>query len=68
MTELKRKITSRKLWLAIVGIVTGIALALGVPSSEISSIVGSVISVISAATYIVVEGKIDAARVSGGKE
>jgi len=54
------KLTSRKLWMAIAGIATGIAMVLGVDSTEITSIAGGVVALISCVTYIITEGKIDA--------
>lgn len=67
-SDIIRKFTSRKLWLAIAGVATGIAMILGVQASEIADIAGGVISVLSALTYIVVEGKIDAERVKSTTE
>ena len=58
-----RKLASRKLWLAIAGVVTGIAMILGVDGSEISDIAGAIASVASAMTYIITEGLVDAASV-----
>lgn len=63
MKEILRKLSSRKLWLAIAGVVTGIAMALGVDSTEITTIAGAVTALVSAVTYIVVEGKVDAESV-----
>jgi biopolymer transport protein ExbB/TolQ len=63
-----RKITSRKLWLAIAGIATGVAMALGASTSEISTVAGAVTAIISVVTYIVTEGKIDAASVKTAVE
>lgn len=63
MNEVLRKLTSRKLWLAIAGIATGIAVALGADSNEITTIAGAVTALISAVTYIIVEGKVDAESV-----
>lgn len=57
------KLTSRKLWIAIAGIVAGIAIAFGVDASEIETVAGAVLSLISAVTYILTEGKVDAERV-----
>ena len=54
------KLMSRKLWMAIVGVATGIAMALGVDSTEITSVAGGVVALISCVTYIITEGKIDA--------
>lgn len=55
-----QKLTSRKLWMAIAGVATGIAIAFGVDSGEISTVAGAVLSVVSVVTYIVTEGKVDA--------
>lgn len=57
------KLSSRKLWMAIAGIATGVAMALGVDSTEITSVAGGVVALISCVTYIVTEGKIDAESV-----
>lgn len=58
-----RKLTSRKLWLAIAGVATGIAMVLGADTSEIQTVAGAITSLVSAVTYIVVEGRVDAANV-----
>ena len=60
MKEILRKLSSRKLWMAIAGVATGIAVALGVDSSEIGTVAGAVTALISVVTYIYVEGKVDA--------
>ena len=60
MNEILRKLSSRKLWVAIAGVATGIAMALGVDSSEIGTVAGAVTALISVVTYIYVEGKVDA--------
>ena len=60
MSEILRKLSSRKLWMAIAGVATGIAVVLGADASEIGTVAGAVTALISAVTYIVVEGKIDA--------
>lgn len=62
-SEILRKLTSRKLWLAIAGVATGIAVALGADSSEITTVAGALTSLISAVVYIVIEGKVDAESV-----
>lgn len=61
--DIIRKLTSRKLWLAIAGVATGIATILGADGNDIQAIAGAVTSLASAVTYIVVEGKVDAASV-----
>lgn len=63
MSTIIRKLSSRKLWLAVAGVATGIALALGVEQSQISTIAGAVTAIVSVVTYIMTEGKIDAAAI-----
>lgn len=63
MSEIIRKLTSRKLWMAIAGVATGIAMALGVEATEITAVAGAVTALISIVTYIYVEGKVDAESV-----
>lgn len=63
MKEVIRKLSSRKLWMAIAGVATGVAMSLGVNSTEISTVSGAIMSIISVVVYIVVEGKIDAESV-----
>lgn len=60
MSEILRKLSSRKLWMAIAGVATGIALALGVDTNEIGTVAGAVTALVSVVTYIAVEGKVDA--------
>jgi hypothetical protein len=63
MKMILQKLTSRKLWMAIGGIATGIAMVLGVDSSELTSVAGGVVALVSCMTYIIMEGKIDAEAV-----
>lgn len=60
MIKIFKKLSSRKLWLALTGVTTGIAMILGADATEITTVMGGITSLISAVTYIVVEGKIDA--------
>ena len=59
----KRKLSSRKLWAAIAGIVTGLAMVFKLDESTISSVACAVVSVSSVVTYIITEGKVDAENV-----
>lgn len=67
MNNMIRKLTSRKFLLAVVGIMSGLALSMGVEGSElidmIGKIAGIVTAVASAITYINAEAKVDAAAV-----
>ena len=63
MKDFLRKLTSRKLWLALAGVATGVAMALGVDGGEITSVAGAVTALASVITYIITEGKVDAEAV-----
>lgn len=64
----KRKLSSRKLWAAIAGIVTGLAMVFGPDQGVVSSISGTVVSASSVVAYIMAEGKVDAASVKKAVE
>lgn len=64
----KRKLSSRKLWAAVAGIVTGLAMVFGLDENTISTVAGSVVSVASVVAYIIAEGKVDAAGVKKATE
>lgn len=59
----KRKLSSRKLWAAVAGIVTGLAMVFGLDENTISTVAGAVVSVASVVAYILAEGKVDAESV-----
>ena len=59
----KRKLSSRKLWAAIAGIVTGLAMVFGLDEGTISTVAGAVVSAASVLTYIMAEGRVDAESV-----
>ena len=63
MAEILYKLKSRKLWLAIAGVATGIALSFGVDVSDIKAVAGAVTTIVSVVAYIVVEGRVDAEAV-----
>ena len=60
-----RKLTSRKFWAAIVGLVTGPLIYLGKSEAETAQIGALIMSAASVVAYIVGEGLIDAAREKG---
>lgn len=60
----KQKLSSRKLWLAIAGFVTGILLNFIAPEVA-ERISGSILSFGSIVIYILGESRIDAARIDG---
>ena len=59
----KRKLSSRKLWAAIAGVVAGLAMVFKLDESTISSVAGAVVSMASVVSYIITEGKVDAESV-----
>jgi hypothetical protein len=63
-----QKLTSRKLWMALAGVATGIAMALGVDGGDITTVAGAITAVASVITYIITEGRIDAEGVKNAVE
>lgn len=64
----KRKLSSRKLWAAVAGIVAGLAMVFGLDENTISTVAGAVVSVASVVAYIMAEGKVDAEGVKQAVE
>ena len=64
----KRKLSSRKLWAAAAGIITGLAMVFGLDEGTVSSVAGAVVSVASVVTYIITEGRVDAESVKKAVE
>lgn len=54
--------------MAIAGVATGIALALGADASEIQTITGAVTALVAAVAYIITEGRVDAESVKNAVE
>ena len=57
------KLKSRKLWTALLGIASGIAIAFGVDQETVGIVAGAAVSLGSTVAYIITEGRIDAAAV-----
>ena len=68
MRSIGQKLKSRKLWAAIAGIVTGLAMVFGLDEGVISTVAGSVTAVASVIAYIITEGKIDAEGVKNAAD
>ena len=60
----KKKLTSRKFWMAIIGFVTPILIAFGVSESNTSEIVSIIMAGASCIAYIIGEGLVDAGHTS----
>ena len=63
-----KKLTSRKLWAAIAGLVAGLAMVFGLDADTIAVVSGAVTSAASVIAYIVTEGRIDAANAGSEKK
>ena len=57
----KQKLSSRKLWAAIAGVIVGLVVAFGGEAETIKTVAGSVMSVVSAIIYILAEAGVDTA-------
>lgn len=68
MNNLIKKITSRKFFAALAGLVAGLAMVFGLDESIITQVSGAVVSVASVIAYIITEGRIDAAAVGQAAE
>lgn len=64
MNTIIKKLSSRKLWACIVGVISGLALAFNLDGDTITGVSGAVVSLVSIVTYILAEAKIDTAAVS----
>lgn len=62
-SEFVKKFLSRKFLVSLIGMIVGLAIALGADSSEIMQVAGAITSAVSAVSYIFGEAKIDAAAV-----
>lgn len=62
--EWKRKLTSRKLWVAIAGFVSGLILAFGGAESTAATVSGVILQGAAVVGYLLAEGLTDAAGVN----
>lgn len=60
MIDWKKKLTSRKFWLAIVAFVTPLLLAFGVTENDVTQITAIIMAGADVLAYIIAEGMIDA--------
>ena len=56
----KRKLTSRKFWMAVVAFVTPLMLAFGMSENEVTQVTAIIIAGADVLAYIVAEGMVDA--------
>ena len=68
MDKFMRKLASRKLWAALVGVVVGLAAAFGIGEGEYTEVAGVVTSCVSVVSYIFAESAVDAAGAKNKSE
>ncbi len=59
----KKKLTSRKFWLAVIGLVSGLLMAFKVDAETVETVSGVIMSAASLIAYSIGEGLADAAAV-----
>lgn len=62
MIDWKKKLTSRKFWMAVVAFVTPLLLAFGVTESDASQVTAIIMAGANVVAYIVAEGLVDASK------
>lgn len=60
MIDWKKKLTSRKFWMAVVAFITPLMLAFGVAETEAAQIVAIIMAGADVVAYIIAEGMVDA--------
>ena len=63
----KRKLTSRKFWLAVIGFVTAILVAFNVDKLTVEQVMAIISALGTLVAYIIGEGVTDAAHIKEGK-
>lgn len=64
----KRKLTSRKLWIAVAGFAAGLILAFGGSDGTAETVTGCIMSTASVVGYVLGEGLTDAAALKSNKK
>lgn len=60
MIDWRKKLTSRKFWMAIVAFITPLMLAFGVAEDNVTQVVAIVMAGADVVAYIIAEGLVDA--------
>ena len=55
-----QKLTSRKFWLGVTGVVSGLIMMFGVAETDVETISGALLAIGSAIGYMITEGIVDA--------
>jgi uncharacterized membrane protein len=62
MIDWKKKLTSRKFWLSVIGFVTPLLLAFGVAEAEVTQVTAIIMAGADVVAYIIAEGLVDAGQ------
>jgi uncharacterized membrane protein len=62
MIDWKKKLTSRKFWMALVAFVTPLLLAFGVAEDTVTQVTSIIMAGANVVAYIIAEGLVDASR------
>mgnify|MGYP007130648246 CR=1 FL=1 len=65
MIDWKRKLTSRKLWMAVVAFVTPLLLTFGLAENEVAQVAAIIMAGADVLAYILAEGLVDAQTAEG---
>ena len=60
MIDWKKKLTSRKFWMAVVAFITPLLLAFGIAENDVTQIVAIIMAGADVVAYIIAEGMVDA--------
>ena len=64
----KRKLTSRKFWMAVIGFIGPLLIAFGMSEEQSAQVTSLIMSGATVIAYLIAEGMTDAAGVEGNKE
>ena len=65
MIDWKKKLTSRKFWMAVVAFITPLLLAFGVAENTVTQVVAILMAGADVIAYVLAEGLVDANRPTG---
>lgn len=60
MIDWKKKLTSRKFWMAVVAFITPLLLAFGIAENDVTQIVAIIMAGADVVAYVIAEGLVDA--------
>lgn len=68
MIDWRKKLTSRKFWIAVVAFVAPLLLAFGVSESAVAQVTAIIMAGADVVAYIIAEGLVDANAAAASKE